>query len=768
MLIDYDVLKRLETTNDAIKALFTAEPGSALHEKRKEWEKRIESRIQEGALWGLKNHQFYQAADLAWDSNIITKELVPLSLYAQGKIQFAQLKDALKDVPAETRDRFLKKDEKTGQPIGVDIPAFHKVVVNLVRSLITKRVATISTRYTKQYPFFAYEALGTTQVSKLRSDVLSQRIEMMANQYDYRHDLTQSIRDMLLYSFSVEFPRSAWDRERSIRKKKMAKGFTPAKEDDWPIETFVTREGLSYKRPHPSRFFYDMAYPPSSINTDTGCTFVGHWNVVPYRDVYNNPKFFNRSTVEFDSSFASKLVGYRNYWALYFPTSSINFPEPGNGGVLDVVGANEREKQTGLYSVEDKDRTVLLTEYFERVIPKDVGLGKYPFPVWVRLVVAADRTVVYGEIMPCVPAVYMGYNCSDGKILNNAFAHEAMPWQDQMSNMFTNLLLAQKSALVKMLLLDIDQIKDPELLKQIRKLINGEDIYMRPLLLEYNGSVAADMGQKPREVLGMSEATALGDPTLFFRSILQVLALAERVLGTSANENAQSEPREVSATESANIAGSVNTSISFMSQGVDEAITAKKRQLYEAFMACGETRITVPAANRYLDSTIKAAGFEPYNEAEEGETVQENYAADDPRRVTLLGTKTALVYDYNFASRDGSERPINAKAAEVLVQLLTPLAQLPGVIQAMGQETFYSYLNTIVRLSGAGVDIKFERKDGQTDEVPTGDPVADSQAAVQSAIQKIIEAIEQDRAQLQRIEQRIDSMSGGMPSMPAA
>ena len=191
MLIDYDILKKFGTTNDAIKALFTATVEKPeLFKKRKEFEDRIQNRIQEGALWGLKNHQFYQAADLAWDSNIITKELVPLQLYAQGKITFAAVKEALKDVSPDTRAKFVKKDPN-GNEIGIDIPAFHKVVVNLVRSLITKRVGSLSTRYVKQYPFYEYEPLSTSYVAKLRGDVLSQRIEMMTNQYDYRHDLTQ-------------------------------------------------------------------------------------------------------------------------------------------------------------------------------------------------------------------------------------------------------------------------------------------------------------------------------------------------------------------------------------------------------------------------------------------------------------------------------------------------------------------------------------------------------------------------------------------------
>lgn len=760
MLIDYDVLEKFGTSKASIKALFTAKDGDPLFDKRKEWEERIRGRIQEGAMWGIKNYQFFAAADLAWDSNTITKELVPLMLFAQGKVTFANIKDDLRNLTEETREAIVRKD-KDNNPIGIDIPAFHKVVVNLVRSLITKRVASLSVRYVKQDPLYKYLPYGTSYVARLRGDALSQRVEMIVNQYDYRHDLTQCVRDMLLYSHIVEFPVSAWDRERSIRKKR-----TPGATDEtFQMQSYIAREGLLYKRPHPSRVFYDMAHALSSLNTDTGCEYVGHWNVLPFRKVKNNRAFYNIDRVEYDSSFASRLVGYRNYWSLYFAGQAINFP--GVDGQADVMGANEREKQSGVYTSEDGDSMIMLTEYFERVIPRDVGLGKYPFPVWVRLVVAADDTVVYGEIMPCTPATVWMYNCADGKILNNGFSHECFPWQDQMSNMLTNLLFAQRAALIKLLALDIDMIGDAEIVKEIRSIMKGEQIYTRPLLIEYKGVQAQEMGMDPRRVLTLSETQALSDPTVYVRALMQVLSLAERILGTSANESSQSEPREVSATESSNIASAVNTNIAFMAQGVDEGVAAKKRQLYEAFMACGDTRVVVPVANRYTEATIKAAGFEPYSEEEEGAGLSENYAGDQPQRLTIMGEKSALEFGYMFGARDGSERPIDPKAAEVLVQLLQPLAQMPGVLQAMGKETLYKFLNAIIRMSGAGIDVQFELKDGEGDGVATGDPVADSKNAVEQAISQILQAVEQNRmsiAQLQQaVGQRVQAMPSGIP-----
>ena len=88
MLVDLHVLKeRFGTSNERLKHIFTARADSDDAKLRKTWEDRIESRIHDGVMWGIKNYQFYYAADLAWDSNLISKEIIPLSLYAQGKIQ---------------------------------------------------------------------------------------------------------------------------------------------------------------------------------------------------------------------------------------------------------------------------------------------------------------------------------------------------------------------------------------------------------------------------------------------------------------------------------------------------------------------------------------------------------------------------------------------------------------------------------------------------------------------------------------------------------
>jgi len=756
VIIDLEILdKKFGTNKRRIKELFTAKDTSPDHKLRKKWENRIESRIHAGAVWGLENFQFYGAADLAWDSNLISKELIPMALYSQGKIQAKDFAEQLKAISPEARAKFVSTNEKGD--LEVSIPEFHKVTVSLCRSLLTKRVGSLVARYAKLNPLFNYEPLGTSYVARLKGEVLSQRVEMISNAYGYRHELGQAIRETLMYSHILEFPSSVWDKQTGVRKKVRSEAFDTSDTSVFSIESYVSREGIIHKRPHPTRTFWDMAHPLASINNDTGVTYLGHWSPTPWRDVGQNPHYFNKERIEYDTSFATKLVGYKNYWALYAANSPINFPNYAKDS--DLWSSNDRERMAGVYSSggtentseTDGDTSILLTEYFEKVIPNEVGLGSYPHPVWVRLVVAADHTVVYGEIVPYTPATYWAYNCADNKILNNSFIHDAIPWQDQMSNMFSAMRARQLASLIKLITCDIDQIKDEATLKKLREIVGGEDLFARPVWIEHKGVQDAEMGRDPSKIISIQEATALGDPTADLRAIMAVYALAERLLGTSSNESAQSEPRTVSATETATIADSVNISLNFMGQGIDEAIVAKKRQLYEAFMALGESRVKVPVASRYLDSTIKAAGFEVVPEEEEaGKT--ENYAADEPHRVTVLGDKVALEYDYLFSSRDGTERPINAKAAEILVQLLQPLGQ-SGVLEKAGTEQLYGLLNAILRLSGAGVDFKFEPKEGENDALP-GDPKEELDAVVQ----QLLGALEQMKGELDQVKSAV-----GMP-----
>ena len=177
-------------------------------------------------------------------------------------------------------------------------------------------------------------------------------------------------------------------------------------------------------------------------------------------------------------------------------------------------------------------------------------------------------------------------------------------------------------------------------------------------------------------------------------------------------------------------------------------------------MACAESRIQVPVVNRYTAKTIEQAGFKVLDESEDGSN-EDMYAG---KGLTLLGSKDALVYDYNFSSRDGSERASNTKAAEVLVNLLAQLINIPGFAETVGKERLFMFLNEVVKLSGAGVDLRFDLRDGEPTGMPTGDEAADNKQEITGAIQQILAAIEEDRTKIAQLEQLAAQLTGAMPS----
>lgn len=739
-MIDFDILKHFGTTNDKLKEVLTAPAGDALCTHRKKLEDRIESRVFEGVSFNLRSYQMYAASDLAWDGHVITKEVIPLMQYAQGKIDVRSCAGQLNQLSPQLREKFCKFDEKKNV-VGIDINDFHKVWVNLVRSFITRRRATMAVRYTSQVPFLKYEPFSTAYTARLKADALSQRVEMIVNQHNLRHEFDQIALEELLYGHTVAFPSCAWEKEYSYRKKAPVAGTTPT---GLQFEDYVSREGFSLARPHPSRVSWDNAHSLSSINSDNGAKYILFWDLVRYGDIHNNTSYFNRDKIEFNTRWNSVFDGALPYFELYYPDAPVNMPKGDKGG--SVAASNDRVNQIGLYNSDLKDSSVVLTEYREKLIPRDCGFGDYPFPVWVRFVVAGTKTIIFAEILPSLPAFYFGYNENDNRQLNTAFAHEVMPWQDQVSNLLSQLLFTQKQGLIKILSVNTDLMTDEQKL-EFKEMVGGGDYYSKLLVIPYSGAKMAELGVDAKNLMDLQETSMLDDVTTFFSSMLRLLELAERVLNFSPQELGQPAPREISATESTMIENTTNAIYDFLGLGLDEGLGALKKCLYEGLIALGSEEVYVPIVNRYTKETIEAAGFKMRTEAEEESPAS---ALADASQTDVLGNKQSLVFEYVFSGRGQSTRASNVRTAEVMVQLLSQLVQIPGLLQDLGKERLYQFINAIVRASGAPIDLRFERVEGEGDDLPDPNQVNDREqfrAAIQQVLQRV-EATEEQTAQI--------------------
>lgn len=759
-MVDLDILKQAGTTNERLRDVLTSVRPDDFKQLSKDKQKKIDrdisnrdrieklinSRLREHIVFTLRNHHIYSAVDLAWDAAPINKQTIPLVMYAQKRLSLDSCVSELDKL--KVTDKFVRKSE-SGQPAQIDLPKFFETNINLVRSIITRRLSAQSNKYNNLYPFFKYDPRSTTPTAKLKGDVLSQRMDIMADQYDYRHFQTQTIRDMMLYGHSVAFPRASWEREVQWQRKNLAEEF---KGKEIEKEARVIKEGLAWINPHPSRVFWDINHPLNSLNSDSGAEYVGYWEVLKYQDISNNPAFFNRSKVSY-TDFTTGLFGSNNaYWSQYY--STVAAPPR----VEDLTSSNDRRNQIGLYNSEHDDSSIFVTEFYWKIIPKEYGIGDYPYPVWVHFKIAAEDTIIFAEIMPSSPAAVYSFNENDNRLVNISIAHELMGFQDQLTNLFSQLLETAKADLFAVAVLNSDIFPDDtegqKLAEDFRSTMQGENFYATTHVLETSFSRLRELGidTNADNIFKVVRSSPNSNMQSIFNSIVQVLSMAERLMALSPQEQGQPSPRETSATEVQVIANTTESVYGFISDAIDEGRAAMKRICYESLIACGRDQVHLPVLNRYPAQVITTAGFQ----------IAEGGDQFDPqleRRYTIIGNKHRLIHDYVFNSRDGSERSSNMSAANILTQML-PILQSPQLLQALPREKYYEIINAIFRNSGAGVDLNLQLQAGESNSMmpqEQEDAMANSQQNNQqmgAMLQELIQVVQQNA-------EEIESLKGG-------
>lgn len=754
---DLKVLEAMGSTQARLKEIFTAvgpspdeaalmddEQKEALEETikiRQRFEEDITFRFSEQVYYMLKNWQMYSAVDLAWDAAPVNKVTVPLMLYAGGKIDVGACAKSIEGLPDSAR--YIRKDDK-GNVTSIDTPQFYEVNFNLVRSVISRRHAAQVNKYAALYPHYKYEARSTSTVAKLKADVVSQVMDIMTDAYDLRHHDMQCARDAMLYGHCVDFVRSSWEEECQYVFDDSTNPDLKI-EGDLGVKKEVAKEGIGWVNPHPTRVFWDNAYPISSINSDTGCQYVGFWDIVRYGDVANNTQYWNRTNIGYSVGFINLFSNYANYFSQYYCTINPPCNQPGTN---DLSASNDRLNNLGLYAQNQNGSSMLQANYFRKIVPKDHGIGDYPFPVWMRMLICGTNTVVHAEFLPSSPACYMGINENDSRQLNISIAMELMPYQDQLSQLLSLLLITIQACNVKVMAIDIDGA-EPAMVKRMREDINGKNRYSMIHVWEYSGNKMKELGVEPRKIVELIQTQPSQAVPQIFEAISKLIQLAERLMALSPQELGQPAPREISATETTLIAGTTETMYGFISEAIDEFRSAKKRILYEGWMACGSPNLRVPVIHRYTKKTIAKAGFKVEDEdGDEATYVDE----ETPRQFTITGSKSALRYDYIYTSRDGALRSVNTQAANAMVQLLGVIKD-PVFLQQIPKEKLFDIINEIFRLSGTGVDLLLE--------VDANDPNQmgpDKQAQIEGVLQQLTANAEQERQQVGQLDQKFEQL----------
>jgi hypothetical protein len=773
-MIDFDILTEAGTTNERLRRFFTAKmPGTEVVarklakldkkearkykaelrelekdvKRRKDYEDKLASILQENVVFSLQQHSLYGAVDLAWDGVPINRAIFPLLLYAQGRIKIGEAIKSLQQLP--DGQKYIRKNDDNGT-VSIDLPKFTEMNINLVRSVITRRLAAQENKYGNLWPHFKYESRTAGPTGKLREELVSQKMDIMADQFDYKTFEEQMKRDLFLYTRQVAFPRCAWEREVQWHKKDQAVEFeatgTIAK------KSVVVKEGICWTRAHPSRLIWDNNYPLTSLNTDTGCEYVGFWDVMRWGDIANNPAYFNRDSVAFSADTAAWFNHYSTYFNQYFDV--ITPPTvPDN----DATATNDRKNNTGIYNGEMAKSATFFTHIFLKEKPQDWGWGTYPHPVWVHLCVAGDATVVYAEIMPSSPASVWSHNENDSRLVNLSMAHELMQYQDQLTNLFSQLLETIKADLFSIAILNTDIFPDTDdgkkALNDFRATMEGVNFYASTQILEASFAKFHQVGidiKSADNIFKIVRSSTNEKISDIFRSITTLIAMAERMMALSPQEQGQPAPHEISATESRQLGDTTETMAGFISTAIDRGRAAMKRICYESWIAKGEDQFELPVVTRFPTEIITKAGLQVVGENE----------------LVVRGSKLSLVHDYIFTSRDGGDRVSNTEGAKVLVELIGRMGQMVpeaqrAVLGAMGKQKLFDIYNEVFRLAQTSVDLNLTVRPGEDDNL-----LIEDDEQVMQLLARLGQATAQNTEQIQQIMQLLGSnqLSVGQPA----
>jgi hypothetical protein len=432
---------------------------------------RIRSRVQEGMSRNLVDFKHYYVLDKAWDAPFyqITPTLV--STFVDSNPNNEQVYKAAETWGLTSLITEKPDPKSPGKNIkSFNIPTFFNILVPLVKSYVTIRWSKIMNDR-RLTPFFKFEPAKYTTENALKCDVITDRIQMMSNQYGYFDVMKQAVFKMLHYGQVFMYPREEWHSEQQFRfatkedveaNLKKPDPNNAQNADGIPVVegeeiAVTTREGIRYQLPHPTRCYYDIAHGPSTLNYDSGAEYSGYWQIVRYRDVVNG-NFWNKDRIALGSM---DIVGQNPlffqtvYSACQLKTPCERNPEPpkpdGAMGAATMgvgTGPLDREKQIGAlyYGTEYMDQGVLITNHYEKLVPKDNGLGTYPFPVWFRFVLAGDGcTILYAAPLPYNPTLYAGYDADESRLKNASMSLEVLPFQDHFGNMLTQTILNRET-----------------------------------------------------------------------------------------------------------------------------------------------------------------------------------------------------------------------------------------------------------------------------------------------------------------------------------
>jgi len=728
----------------SLKPMFTIEDGFA---EKKPMVKKLCDQVRDSIRAGIdrnrRDYRLFRALDWARDTDFYQISFTQLRGLLSSKPDDKAVLDTVNSwglahmLPDEIgADGKVCCDAASGKPKKlINLPVFTNIFVPLVIAYVTIRWAKLFNER-DLVPLLKYEPVQFTKENRARCEILTQLVQKQSTQFDYKADLRQHILQTLHYGFCIEFPREAW--------------FVENQEDE-KGEKKIVREGLRFNLPHPSRVYYDLYHRLSSLNSNTGCEFAGYWELCRYGSIKNHPLYWNKDKVSF-GSVGWFDTGANDFLEQVFPCA-MRFPDLtkrgiGGAGPLD----RESELASTYYMSNDYDAAALKTQHFQRIIPKEWGLGTYQYPVWFRFVFASDNAVLYAEPLSFDKLPTSAYDADFNKSRFNSLALEALPFQDHIGNLFSQWIMAVRENLRNPVFYDKDKVPE-EAVKELRNL--GNKTFSGRQYIPFSATERYRLNENQREAFFTPQLTHHNTAELA-ALISGVLDMLERVLQFSSQELGQPATHEQSATESRIIQQYVSNRVQLTGSFIDDAVYAKKCAIYDATMAHADDSITVGVSSSFAATE---AEFKKLME-KLGFTIQDEGADPndpDPMR-TVKGSKSSLQLEAFASTRDANNRIDNPAIADAMSKIFVAIANNPVLIQSVGPVQLVQMLNEMVialglpkefRLKGKNIDpnASQEEQAGQLGEMLTkfSEQV---KGAMDEAQQKTLEAAGQQTVQI--------------------
>lgn len=726
-MVDIKYLKRKNISAGAYKAIFSAEP-SKWPEGVRKLINHVAHRINDGRNRNLEQWRGYRAIDLAYEvpfnqtTPTLVQDIMSRHLDQNGTLQ------ALKDYGLTPDELFLNIAPPGSDPKWIpNPPVFFQIYIPIVKAYVSIRLAKIFNER-NQTPLLPYNPAHDTQRETILCQVITDVVQQISRKYGYPATMRQAILQMLKYGLAIAFPQEEWHIERQQHAT-----------SEMTARTVTIREGLRYMLPDPCRMYYDLMHPLTSLNTDTGTEFLGHWRVMRYGDILDDRDLWNRKSIFAGTNwFLSPLAG--NYFTELYPCQVNLFP-----GLQSWQWGSpfKREEKACYYNAETRDKPIFITEHYEKIIPKNWELGEYKYPVWHRFIMAANDTPLYVEPCAYTPGWMMGYDYDVNAGRNSSLGLELIPWQDHLGNILSQMILTAKQNLTKIVFYDDQQISTDEI-RTVKN--NGENRYRSVQFIPFDSNKSFVAGHDVRQAFF---PLTLGQVSIaeMLQIIPTTLQIMERVLQISAQEAGSAATHQQSKEEIIQTGGAGTQRVALTCSYVDEGIDAWERQLYEATVAYRDPRFTAQVDSNIPNAleTLQAMGFVIVEQNDE--------------KITVSGMIKQLVGVEGFAqTNEGLVDQADPETAQVCFQVAQVISAQPALQSQIGAKTILALIQLAARFASPRLATKLNLRvdpNAKNKEIPPAVMEALKQQQVAT-----MQAIEQQLAQ--PIAQEISGMQGKM------